>query len=86
MISRVVPQRSRWVSFATGLGLATFTSATTAESESPGATPSRPQRFVGKTIVITGAAGTFGAAGTKYFLSEGANVVLIDKSPAFFDW
>lgn len=35
-------------------------------------------RFAGRTIIITGAGGNFGRAGTLYFAREGANVVAMD--------
>jgi len=43
------------------------------------------QRFAGKTIVITGGAGTFGRVGAKYFAAEGANVVLVDVNQKALD-
>ena len=47
-------------------------------SEGPAAKRDRPGRFAGKTIVITGAGGNFGRAGSEYFAGEGANVVAVD--------
>ena len=38
-----------------------------------------PQRFAGKTVVITGAAHGIGAATVKRFLAEGARVAAIDR-------
>lgn len=43
-------------------------------------TVSIDRRFVGKTIVITGAGGQFGRAGCIYFLRRGARVAALDKS------
>jgi NAD(P)-dependent dehydrogenase (short-subunit alcohol dehydrogenase family) len=37
------------------------------------------QRFAGKHIIITGAAGNFGREGCRYFVEQGAFVVGIDK-------
>ena len=37
-----------------------------------------PRRFEGKTILITGAGGSFGREGARYFAAEGANVIAID--------
>lgn len=42
-------------------------------------------RFVGKTIMITGGAGTFGTVGAEYFASEGANVCLVDVNKKALD-
>lgn len=39
-------------------------------------------KFYGKTIVITGAGGTFGSIGANHFLGQGANVVLVDVDQA----
>lgn len=39
----------------------------------------------GKTIVITGGGGAFGAVGARYFVSQGANVVLVDVNQAALD-
>jgi acetoacetyl-CoA reductase/3-oxoacyl-[acyl-carrier protein] reductase len=41
--------------------------------------PGALQRFVGKTVAITGAAHGIGAATAKRFLAEGARVALIDR-------
>ena len=41
--------------------------------------PDALQRFVGKTVAITGAAHGIGAATAKRFLAEGARVALIDR-------
>jgi NAD(P)-dependent dehydrogenase (short-subunit alcohol dehydrogenase family) len=38
------------------------------------------RRFAGRTIVITGAGGTFGRAGCMYFVLRGANVAALDRS------
>ena len=46
----------------------------------PIAVSSHPNRFASKTIVITGAGGTFGRSGCLYFALHGANVVALDKS------
>ena len=43
------------------------------------------RRFAGKTIVITGGGGTFGTVGAKYFIQQGANVVLVDNNQAALD-
>ncbi|XP_065187562.1 levodione reductase-like [Sycon ciliatum] len=40
------------------------------------------QRFAGKTIVITGAAGDIGSAAARRFFDEGCNVVLVDLDAA----
>jgi hypothetical protein len=47
-----------------------------AELETP------PRRFERKTILITGAGGSFGRAGALYFASEGANVIAADMGQA----
>ena len=39
-----------------------------------------PERFQGKTIVITGAGGNFGRDGCLFFAKEGANVAALDKN------
>jgi hypothetical protein len=43
----------------------------------------RPRRrFEGKTILITGAGGSFGREGARYFASEGANIIAADMGEA----
>ncbi len=37
-------------------------------------------RFQGKNILITGGAGTFGIEGARYFVGEGANIILVDNN------
>ena len=55
-------------------------------TESSSAPPSAPasaagdMRFRGKTIVITGAGGTFGRAGCHYFAARGARVAALDNN------
>jgi NAD(P)-dependent dehydrogenase (short-subunit alcohol dehydrogenase family) len=55
-------------------------------TESSSASPSAPasaasdMRFRGKTIVITGAGGTFGRAGCLYFAARGARVAALDNN------
>ena len=44
------------------------------------ATTSTDRRFRGKTIVITGAGGTFGRAGCLYFAHRGAKVAALDNN------
>lgn len=41
--------------------------------------------FLGKTIIITGGGGNFGTAGAKYFIEQGANVVLVDVNKSALD-
>ena len=48
------------------------------DGEGPATKRERQGRFTGKTIVITGAGGNFGRAGSEYFAAEGANVVAVD--------
>ena len=43
------------------------------------------RRFAGKTILITGGGGTIGTVGAKYFVEQGANVVLVDYNQAALD-
>lgn len=50
-----------------------------AELETP------PRRFERKTILITGAGGSFGREGALYFASEGANIIAADMSEAALD-
>jgi len=42
-------------------------------------------RFLGKTIVITGAGGNFGREGCLYFASRGANVIALDLNEKALD-
>ena len=41
---------------------------------------SNRQRFVGKSVLVTGGAGGMGLAATKMFAAEGANVSVLDIS------
>ena len=52
------------------------------DGEGPATKRQRQGRFTGKTIVITGAGGNFGRAGSEYFAAEGANVVAVDLAEA----
>lgn len=60
------------------------------ESESAEQSSKQPakaahQRFKNKTIVITGGGGTFGQVGARYFIDEGANVILLDINQEALD-
>ena len=50
------------------------------ESSSAPASAAGDMRFRGKTIVITGAGGTFGRAGCLYFAARGARVAALDNN------
>ena len=41
---------------------------------------SKQQRFIGKSVLVTGGAGGMGLAATKMFAAEGANVSVLDIS------
>ena len=42
--------------------------------------PSRGNRFEGKNVIVTGAAGNFGGVCAKMLAAEGANVALVDHA------
>jgi len=42
--------------------------------------PSRGNRFEGKNVIVTGAAGNFGGVAAKMLAAEGANVALVDMA------
>lgn len=49
-------------------------------STEPAAKKARTSRFAGQTILITGAAGTFGKLGSIMFAEQGANIVATDMN------
>ena len=49
-------------------------------SANPNAQRTSGQRFLGKTVLITGAGGQLGREGAIFFASQGANVVAVDAS------
>lgn len=57
-----------------------MTDPTPSSSASSPLPASSDTRFVGKTIVITGAGGTFGRSGCLYFAQRGAKVAAVDKN------